>query len=129
MKIKLYLLFILSAVSLSTYLSSCTPENPQPNPTPSTPQTYSVKYRFVCPLQCVVQYRNATNGINQLQDFSGTGEWEFTMQSSQQAYIFAGKTETGNDQVLVEIYVDGVLKTDAIGIGPNASASCFFNLP
>ena len=35
MKIKLFLFFILSAVVLSTYLSSCTPNNPQPNPTPS----------------------------------------------------------------------------------------------
>jgi len=35
MKIKLFLFFILSAVVLSTYLSSCTPNNPQPNPPPN----------------------------------------------------------------------------------------------
>ena len=125
MKTKIFSFILLTAL----LITSCTPNNPQPNPTPSTPQTYSVKYRFVCPLQCAVQYVNGTNGLNQLQDFSGTGEWEFTMQSHQQPQIAAFKTEAGNDQVLVEIYVDGVLKADAIGVGPNASASCFFFLP
>ena len=125
MKTKIFSFILLTAL----LITSCTPENPQPNPTPSTPQTYSVKYRFVCPIQCAISYMNATNGNNTLQDFSGTGEWEFTMQSTQQPYIYATKTEAGNDQVLVEIYVDGVLKADAIGEGPNANASCFFFLP
>jgi hypothetical protein len=125
MKTKIFSFILLTTL----FITSCTPQNPQPNPTPSTPQTYSVKYRFVCPAQCTVNYRNGTNGMNQLVDFSGTGEWQVTMQSTQQALIFAGKTGNGNDQVLVEIYVDGVLKADAIGVGPNAVASCFFNLP
>jgi hypothetical protein len=126
MKTKIFSFIILTAL----LITSCTPNNPQPNPTPSTPQTYSVKYRFVCPSQCIVRYRNGTNGINELQDFSGTGEWEFTMQSSQQAYISAlNGNGNANDQVLIEIYVDGVLKSDAIGVGTGAYPVCYFNLP
>ena len=126
MKTKIFSFILLTAL----LITSCTPNNPQPNPTPSTPQTYSVKYRFVCPSQCFVYYRNGTNGMNQLIDFSGTGEWQVTMQSSQQAYISAlNGYGNANDQLLIEIYVDGVLKSEAIGVGTGANPVCYFNLP
>jgi hypothetical protein len=129
LKIKLYLLFILSAISLSTYLSSCTPNNPQPNPTPSTPQTYSVKYRFVCPQECNVYYANGTMGDNNVNGISGIWEWNETMQSGDYALMGADIQNGGDADVLIEIYVNSVLKAYATGSGPDTQLDATYYLP
>ena len=124
MKTKIFSFILLTAL----LISSCTPENPQPNPTPSTPQTYSVKYRFVSTEECDVIYTNETMGSNVVNGISGIWEWNETMQSGDYA-LMSANINNGVANVLIEIYVNSVLKAYATGSGPDTQLDATYYLP
>ena len=125
MKTKIFSFILLTAL----LITSCTPNNPQPNPTPSTPQTYSVKYRFVSTEECDVYYTNETMGSNEVNGISGIWDWNETMQSGDYALMGADKQNSGPANLLIEIYVNSVLKAYATGSGPWASLDASYYLP
>ena len=102
--------------------------NPTTSTTTPTNKSYSVKYKVDCP-ECNVIYVNEFSGNSTIMKHKGVKEINLTLKSGSSALISGFITPGISGTVLTQIYVDGVLKGEATGIGDGASCTANYVLP
>ena len=117
------ILFIL----LVFILLGCTKDENKPTSTP-TNKSYSVKYKVDCP-ECNVIYVNEFGGNSTIMKHTGVKEINLTLKSGSSALLSGFITPGISGTILTQIYVDGVLKGEATGIGDGASCTANYLLP
>lgn len=103
------------------------PTTSTPTPTP-TNKSYSVKYKVDCP-ECNVIYINEFGGNSTIMKHTGVKEINLTLKSGSSALLSGFITPGISGTILTQIYVDGVLKGEATGIGDGASCTANYLLP